>query len=100
MKVVINGRFGGFGLSEKAKELYYELGGNFSFDPNTSLTGRDWYDIDRSDPVLVLVVEELGSEASAAWADLKIVEIPDDVDWIIQDYDGKEWIAEKHRTWR
>ena len=34
---------------------------------------------------------------------LKIVEIPDDVPedgWTIQDYDGKEWVAEKHRTWR
>jgi len=30
---------------------------------------------------------------------LKIVEIPDDVDWEINEDDGSEWIAEKHRTW-
>ena len=30
---------------------------------------------------------------------LKIIEIPDDVDWIIEEYDGNEWVAEKHRTW-
>ena len=32
-------------------------------------------------------------------ANLKMVEIPDDVEWEIADYDGKEWVAEKHRTW-
>jgi hypothetical protein len=32
---------------------------------------------------------------------LRIVEIPDDVDWIVQENDetGYEWIAERHRTW-
>jgi hypothetical protein len=33
------------------------------------------------------------------FAELKVVEIPDDVQWQIEEYDGKEWIAEKHRTW-
>ena len=28
------------------------------------------------------------------------VEIPDDVEWQIEEYDGSEWIAEKHRIWR
>jgi hypothetical protein len=32
-------------------------------------------------------------------AELEVVEIPDDVEWIIVDYDGMEHIAEKHRTW-
>lgn len=32
-------------------------------------------------------------------ADLKIVEIPPDVDWEINEYDGVEWVAETHRTW-
>jgi hypothetical protein len=31
---------------------------------------------------------------------LAIVEIPDDVQWIIEENDGMEWVAEKHRTWR
>jgi len=55
--------------------------------------------IERDDPVLVQVVEELGKEANGKYAKLKIVEIPDDVEYIIQEYDGLEWIAEKHRTW-
>lgn len=57
-------------------------------------------DIPRDDPALIQVVEELGSKkASGDHADLKIVEIPDDVDWEIEEYDGNEHIAEKHRTW-
>lgn len=56
-------------------------------------------DLDRDDPVLVQVVRELGSEASGRHADLKIVEIPADVEWQIEEYDGLEWVAEKHRTW-
>jgi len=30
---------------------------------------------------------------------LKVVEIPDDVEWRIHDYDGAEHVYEKHRTW-
>lgn len=53
----------------------------------------------RDDPKLIQVVEELGDEASGECSHLKIVEIPDDVEWEIKEYDGAEWIAEKHRTW-
>jgi len=56
-------------------------------------------DVDRNDPYLVQVVEELGKNASGRHSQLKIVEIPDDVKWQIQDYDGCEWVAEVHRTW-
>ena len=53
----------------------------------------------RDDPILVQVVRELGSEANGRFAELKVVEIPVDVDWEIDEYDGLEWVAEKHRTW-
>lgn len=54
---------------------------------------------DRSDPDLVAVVEELGEKANGSHAQLAIVEIPDDIEYTIQEYDGIEWIAESHRTW-
>ena len=55
---------------------------------------------DRSNPLLVQVVEELGSEvASSRMAELAVVEIPDGVEYEIDDYDGIETIHEKHRTW-
>ena len=53
----------------------------------------------RDDPALVEVVEELGDAANGQLARLEIVEIPDDVEWQIEEYDGIEWVAEKHRTW-
>ena len=67
----------------------------------------DWYkahqleirDLDRSDPKLIEVVEKLGAEANGLDANLKIVEIPDGVLWEIEQHDGREWIAEEHRTW-
>ena len=44
-------------------------------------------------------MRELGIEANGTHANLKIVEIPADVAWQIDDYDGLEWVAEQHRIW-
>jgi hypothetical protein len=68
---------------------------------NRKLSEQTFYykNIERNDPVLVQVVEELGKEANGNYAKLEIIEIPDDVDWEIDEYDGMEHIAEKHRTW-
>ena len=54
----------------------------------------------RADPDLIAVAEELGESVSGFCAELEIVEIPDGVDYIIEEYDGLEHIAESHRTWR
>ena len=141
MKVVINNRHGGFGLSDDAVKLYHKILGKevwitgddyfptYSLVPpnerqdaglkygspanwhTMSMEEKDnWnkvyreqtfstYDMARNDPVLVQVVEELGRNADGRHAELKIVEIPDDVEWQIDEYDGLEWVAEKHRTW-
>ena len=55
--------------------------------------------ISRTDKNLIKVVEELGREADGKFASLKIVEIPDEVEWEIDDYDGIETIHEVHRSW-
>lgn len=57
------------------------------------------YSSNRSDPLLIEVVEVLREQASGLGAELKIVEIPDGIEWKLQEYDGLEWVAEKHRTW-
>lgn len=67
--------------------------------------GEDlWFhdsEIERNDPILIQVIEELGSKkASDTYAELEIVEIPDGVDYQIEEYDGNEHVAESHRTWR
>lgn len=90
MKIVINSCHGGFGLSEKLMQLYR----NEVDDPEAA----DWA-IPREHPVLVRLVEELGEEANTRFSQLKIVEIPDGIEWTICDYDGLEWVAEAHRTW-
>lgn len=56
-------------------------------------------DIKRNDPILVRVVQKLKKKANGMCADLKIITIPDDVDFEVEEYDGTEWVAEKHRTW-
>ena len=56
--------------------------------------------IKRNDLYLIMVVEELGEKANGRHCELKIVEIPDDVDWEITEYDGLEQISEKHRIWK
>jgi hypothetical protein len=56
-------------------------------------------DIPRDDPALVQLVEELGAAAADGYSELRIADVPDGVQWFIEEYDGKEWVAEKHRTW-
>jgi len=92
-KIVINRCHGGFGLSEAALALYKERAG---------ITDPDFwaFEIPRDSDTLVAIVEELGSEAAGGkYADLRIVDVPDDVEWDVEEYDGMEWVAEKHRTW-
>ena len=90
MKIVINNCLGGFGLSKEALALFNERSG--------AVVTYD-FNIKRNDPILVEIVEQLGEAADGDYAELKVVEIPDDVQWIVEEYDGAEWIAEKHRTW-
>jgi len=58
------------------------------------------YDIERNDPALIKTVEDLGEKANGRGAELKVVEIPDGIDWEITEYDGLEQVEEKHRIWR
>ena len=88
MKIVVNTCYGGFSLSQEAKDFLMEK------------YGAKYNEVDRNDPRLVDCVETLGgSVAGGRFAVLGIIEIPDDVEWEIDEYDGVEWVAEKHRTW-
>ena len=53
----------------------------------------------REDPTLIEVVEELGEKANSPFSDLRIVEIPSDLDYVIDDYDGIETLHENVREW-
>jgi len=103
MKVVINCCYGGFKLSKEAQELYAQLKGielgtynkSYCFYENLSV-----HDIPRNDPALIQVVEQMGEASWSMYSELKVIEIPNDVNWYIEEYDGQEWVAERHRTWR
>jgi hypothetical protein len=120
MKVAINRCYGGFGISNAAfekilerKGIEYEKtpakfkfrGDDFDYYKKGMVGENDGYlseyDIfaDRTDPDLIAVLEEMGKAAEGWAADIAIVDIPDDVKWHIDEYDGLEHIAEDHRTW-
>jgi hypothetical protein len=88
MKIVINKAYGGYQLSKKA---YKELGLKWDGYGNA-------FSNDRTNQKLVAVVEKLGRRAGYL-SELEIVEIPDGVDWELNDYDGIEWVSEKHLNW-
>jgi hypothetical protein len=104
-KIVYNGCYGGFGLSAAALRRYAEIKGWQYSEPN----GSSWhsgcvidpqgeelseYDIEsnRTDPVLVQVVEELGERANGMCAKLYIEDLPAGTKYRIDEYDGLEHI--------
>lgn len=138
MKIVINDKYGGFGLSRKGIKRYLELKGKECyFYTQTKYNYKDGIDeytkidendkgmfigcvtkdlgektnelpdkfyfsdsgIPRDDLDLIKVIEELGSEANGKYASLKIIEIPDNIKWYINEYDGNETVEEEHRSW-
>lgn len=93
MKIVINVCHGGFSLSDKAYSQYIE-DAKVPKDLHLSM-----YDIPRNDENLVNIILNLKEESWGRYSNLQVLEIPDDIDWQIYEYDGWEWICEKHRSW-
>ena len=89
MKIVINSCFGGYGLSKEAYDFM----------------GLEWdgygskFDHDRTNTKLVECVESLGVGANGFCARLTVVDIPDGIEYEIDEYDGLESVHEAHRSW-
>ena len=111
-KIVINDSYGEFVVSHKAWLRLRELGQPDALQevdfaehrqsqdgPPEATRNRFGSRIPRDDARLVQVVEELGAEADGHGANLKIVEIPQGVEWMIENYEGRERISEAHRSW-
>lgn len=101
MKIVINTTIGGFSISKEAAEFMAANGseqakleleqsteGWFGYGYTGDLEPDTGYD--RSDPLLVRAVEELGHTANNSMSFLCIEEIPDDVEWYITEEHGYE----------
>jgi hypothetical protein len=114
MKIVINKKHGDFRLSEEAVLLYGDKKGlniiakedekvktitHYFLNEEKEENGFGEWEIERNDPILVEVVEQLGDLANGHYSKLKVVEVPDDVKWYIHDYDGIEQVHECHRVW-
>lgn len=76
MKIAINACYGGWGLSKDFLEKYPQ------FNDNT----------ERENPDFIKALEEFETKrASSTYADIYIVEIPDEAtDFMINEYDGME----------
>lgn len=85
VNVVINTTYGGFELSDTARDRLEELG---------SESDMGYYDIDRCDPNLIKVVNELGDSANDIFSALKVatLELAPGEDYKIREYDGFEYI--------
>ena len=54
----------------------------------------------REDPILIECVEELGTEkASGRFGRLVVVEIPDGMDYVVDEYDGIETLHQRVEEW-
>lgn len=124
MKIVRNKCYGGFSISleaarfmakrgnkiAKAEVKIYDDGvkGKRKLDKLEAQIGVRWFGYgyggchdgySRDDEDLIAAVEELGEKANGECAELEVVEIPDGIEWEIDEYDGLETIHEKHMSW-
>ena len=111
-KVVINTSFGEFCLSHAAFRYLREQGQREALAeedlgahwpvasrPDEPSLNRFGALIPRDDRHLVQAVESLGVSANGHAANLKVVEVPQDIHWLIEKIDGVERVSEAHRTW-
>lgn len=112
-KIVINTSFDQFCISHKAFLRLRELGQAEALkedDPGAYWSledaarepglNRHGQLIPRDDERLVCVVEELREQANGQSAQLRVVSIPDGVQWQIAKEHGREHVSEVHRIWK
>jgi hypothetical protein len=111
--IVVNKCNGEFSLSNRAIQRYAELK-NIVITPIKNKFDYILYyyngiedndhcflpnNIARDDRILVQVISELGDLANGEYADLHVVEIPDNFDWYIENSNGIEIIHKSYPTW-
>lgn len=112
-KIVINTSYGDFCLSHVAFRYLRALGQREALQeedlgahwpaasrPDEPSLNRCGMRVPRDDRHLVEVVETLGASANGHAAALKVVQIPEDVQWLIEKTDGVEHVSEAHCVWK
>jgi hypothetical protein len=107
--ILINNVYGGYNLSEEAIQLYNQKSRDIKIrsndpDKQDNEPKENKYDlfIERHDPLLIEVFNELGSEkCSGQHCRLKMVRIPKKYEdyYRINEYDGKEGISIKQHEY-
>ena len=83
IKILINAQYGGFSLP---RNILLKFGYS------------DSHLVQRDDENLIKYIEENEIKTNVTCS-LKIVQIPSNIDWKIEQNEGLEWVAEKHRIW-
>ncbi len=101
MKIAVNKCYGGFGVSPA---VYAELGiewDDYGYLDNEAFgIESDNYLEYRQHPRLIAAIEKVGEDAaSGSRSEVRIIDIPDGIEWEIDAYDGIETIHEAHRSW-
>ena len=120
MKIAINKRYGGFSVSREVVdklrlkghkivvdgELYRDGSGHrkngdkhgyYLDNEDFGIQSENLYQY-RSHPDLIEAIET-SKKPNGFLSCIKVIEIPDGVDWELDSYDGVESIHEKHRAW-
>lgn len=110
--IIINSGYGSFCVSHKAFMRLRNLGQPDALNeldkgeywpkaaaPNEPSLNQCVKLIPRDDAKLIQVIKELGDEANGHATQLELIEIPDNVLWVIEKRDGLEHVSEQHRTW-
>jgi hypothetical protein len=116
--VAVNKDYGGFSISKEVVDIMKSKGvpvdfseqdekdnkffpveeyGYHVYNENFGIESED-YNACRTFPPLIEAIRE-AKNPNGKMSDIAIIEIPDDVDWYIDEFDGYEIIREKHRTW-
>jgi hypothetical protein len=108
-KIAYNTCYGGFGLSDAAIMRYAELKGiKLAIGSNSNSICSQFYingiedddhyfpsyeiERNRTDPILIQVIEELGAAANGLCSKIQIVDLPSGTRYRIDEYDGLESI--------
>ena len=89
IEILYNTCYGGWGISDKAMELYKLRNVN---DNSMELISDEY--LCRTDPILIQIYNELGDEMNSKWCKIKIKKIPKKYEnyYFITEYDGKECV--------
>ena len=108
MKIVLNKCYGGFQLSDKAIGWLEENKGwkldkdfvkvSWGFSDRTLMAKADTDEL-RINLDVIECVETLKEESHTRLSKLRVVEIPDNANWEIDEYDGIERVREVSEVW-